>query len=340
MSSPMRVLVIGSAFPDSFAENLSVSLADAGHAVRTVPLFPPALLRRGGIAVRLQSDLQALPRLAARAQSRVIDTAEEHAPDVIVNLDGRLAHTTLARLRAASRARVALWFPDHSGNLGREQHVLGGYDALFFKDSAIVDRYRRNLGLNAHYLPEACNPRWHRPIGELAPPTEQPEVVVAGNVYATRFVLIRELARRGIRVRVFGPPWARWLPHEPALAGAWERRQIVREEKARQFRAAPVVLNSMMSQEGDGLNCRLFEATGCGGIVLTEWRARLPELFDVTAEVRAYRGIDELVATAHELSALDADSRGRMSEAASKRAHTEHTYRNRFEAIVRELGRG
>lgn len=336
----MRVLVIGSVFPDGFAENLAVALTDGGHEVRTVSLFGSLLLRRGPLAVRIQHELQAMPQLALRAQRQIIEAAVEYAPDLVINVDARLAHTTLTRLHAAWRAPVALWFPDHVGNLGREMHVLGGYDALFFKDSTLVERYRRNLGLNAHFLPEACNPRWHRPIGELSTPTIQPEVLVAGNVYATRFVLMRELVRRGISVRVFGPRWPRWLPPAPELEGAYEGRYLAREEKARAFRAAPVVLNSMMSQEGDGLNCRLFEATGCGAIVLSEWRPRLEEFFETPAEVRAYRGIDELAEQARELCAMGEQERKAMSDAASRRAHAEHTYLHRFATITSVLGRG
>jgi spore maturation protein CgeB len=273
-------------------------------------------------------------------QSGVVEAAEEHRPDLVVNLDHRVVPDTVRALRRTTGSPVVFWFPDHAGNLGREDHVLAGYDGLFFKDSRVAERYRRNLGLPAHFLPEACNPRWHTAVGELGEPQDEPEVLVAGNVYATRFALLRELRRRGVRVRIFGPPWARWLPEDADLESAWERRQIHREEKARQFRAAPVVLNSMMTQEGDGLNCRLFEATGCGAIVLTEHRDRLPELYEVGTEVRAYRSVDELVEQARELSAMPAAERAAMSGAALARAHGEHTYAHRFATITAAVGRG
>lgn len=336
----MRVLLIGSLYPDSFVDNTLSSLRDGGHVVRSVALFSGALLRRGPLGIRLQREAQAVPRLTLLLQRGVLEAAEDFRPELVLVLDDRLAHTTLAALRSACDAPVAFWYPDSPGNLGREVHVLGGYDALFLKDSAIVGRYRRTLSLNAHFLPEACNPRWHRPVGGLAPPQLEPEVLVAGNVYATRFVLMRALAARGVRLRIFGPRWARWLPRDASLQASNRGRYLVREDKAREFRAAPVVLNSLASHEGDGLNCRLFEATACGAIVLTEWRDRLPDLYDVPGEVSSYRSLDELVQLARELARMDASRREAISLAASRRAHTEHTYQHRFATIVSVLGSG
>jgi spore maturation protein CgeB len=216
---------------------------------------------------------------------------------------------------------------------------VADYDALFFTDTAIVDRYRRTLGLNAFFLPEACNPRWHRPLGDLAGP-QPPSVLVAGNVYATRFVLLRELLRRGIEVTIYGGAWARWLPSDPELRHRYTGSYLAREDKARAFRSACVVLNSLSPQEGDGLNCRLFEATACGSIVLTEWRDRLPDFFEMPDEVRSYRDLDQLVAEVNALAALSARERGAIASAAYQRAHREHTYGHRFEAIVAALGGG
>ena len=218
--------------------------------------------------------------------------------------------------------------------------MLAGYDALFLKDSAVVERYRRLLGLNAHFLPEACNPRWHRPIGAVTGPTDRPVVLVAGNVYATRFVLLRALAAAGVELAIYGPGWAEWLPPDERLSAAYTHRYLAREEKASAFRGAAVVLNSLASHEADGLNCRLFEAAACGAIVLTERRPRLEEFFEVPEEVSACSSFDELLDGVRRLASLEAEERARIGDAASERAHAERAYANRFEAMCAILGAG
>ncbi|MDX6664983.1 MAG: spore maturation protein CgeB [Solirubrobacteraceae bacterium] len=335
----MRVLIIGEEYADSFADNLHSSLLDAGHEASCVGPFPLDRSRLPRLQARLRAAVASAPDMAARLQHHVVDAAEAARPDIVINLDLRVSYRLIERLRAAAGAPVVFWYPDSPGNLGRETHVVAGYDALFLKDSAIVERYRQTLGLDAFYLNEACNPRWHRPPDGAAA-QDASEVLIAGNVNATRFRLIEELLDRGFSVTVHGPRWARWLPENPRVRSCWSGRYVTREEKARVFRSAAVVLNPLSSHEGDGMNCRLFEAAACGAAVLTEWRAGLPSLFDTEKEVRAYTSLDELAEQAHALIASGPEARAGIGDAAAARAHGEHTYVHRFDAICRALGTG
>lgn len=336
----MRILVIGSVYPDSFADNVLVSLQDAGHEALAVAPYPDVFNRGARLTARLRSDAQAVPRLARRLQRQVLDAAAEHRPELVLNLDHQLSFTLVPELRALTGAPIAFWFPDSAANLGRETHVLAGYDAVFLKDTAVAERYRRVLGINAHFLAEACNPRWHRPIGDVSGPAERPAVLIAGNMYATRLVLVRALLERGVEVVVEGPPWARWLPADGVVRRTHTGRYLAREQKARAFRAAPVVLNALGAAEGDGLNCRLFEATACGALVVSEWRPRLPELFDEQREVRSYRDFETLVLAIEKLCALDHEQRRAMGDAAAARARRQHTYTHRFARMLSALGCG
>lgn len=335
-----RVLVVGKRAPDYFADNLLTCLEDAGYETRSVEPFRGRLNGSGLVATRARGEVLLAPRFARRLQQHLVDAADEFRPDLTLVLDARVTYPIVGALRKATVAPVVFWFPDSPGNLGRETHLLADYDAVFLKDSVVVRRYRESLGINAFYLPEGCNPRWHRATGELAPSTTKPSVSMIGNMYVTRFVLVRELMRRGIDVRIHGSRWARWLPSDPAMVGSYSGRPVFRDEKARAFRSASVVLNSLAVHEADGLNARLFEATACGGVVLTEWRDRLPELFDVPSEVHSYSTFEELVNRIHALAALPDAERNALAAAGSARAHRDHTYRHRVETIVAALGSG
>jgi spore maturation protein CgeB len=189
-------------------------------------------------------------------------------------------------------------------------------------------------------LAEACNPRWHRPPDDVSPGDDGPGVVVAGNMYATRFSLLRRLQSAAIPVVVYGPAWPRWLPEDPALAAAYTGKYITREDKARVFRGATTVLNAMSAHEADGANCRLFEAAACGAVVVTDWRERLPSFFDVPQEVRAFRSFSELVEELRSIAELSPERRRAIGDAAAARAHADHSYARRFESLVEHLGHG
>lgn len=338
--TPMRVLIVGDVWPDSFAENVEVSLTDVGHIVRCVPAFTRPLAGGGRLRARLRMESAVVPRFAGLIHHKALDVAEEFRPELILNLDFRLAWPMVERLRAAARCPVGFWYPDAVGNLGREVHAIAGYDAIFVKDSSVAERYRAMLGLNAHYLPEACNPRWHRVFPDVEPYAGPPVLLVAGNLYATRLRVLRRLADAGIGVALHGPPAPRWLALGRVPGELRPGPYLSRETKARSFRAAFAVLNSLAVYEADGLNCRLFEAAGSGAVLLTERRAQLPTLFAEDSEVLAFSSFAELVERVRLVSELEPAARVRIGDAASARAHRDHTYARRFAQIVAILGRG
>ena len=113
-------------------------------------------------------------------------------------------------------------------------------------------------------------------------------------------------------------------------------RIVTREEKARVFRSAVGVLNTMHPAEVSGVNARLFEAAGCGAAVLTEFRPTVPELFAVGEEVLVFHDFDDLVEQATRLLS-ERGLTARLGDAATQRAHRDHTYDLRVTAILEKL---
>jgi spore maturation protein CgeB len=224
-----------------------------------------------------------------------------------------------------------LWFGDAVVNLGRQLMFLGDYSVICFKDAELVRRCRAALAAHVISLPEACNPSWHRPSDVEI----EPVVVVAGNMYAFRMRLLERLVEVGVPIRVYGPPWARWL-RSKRLEPHYTGRYIAREEKAAIFRSAGVVLNTIHPGEMASVNCRLFEAAGCGGAVLTDCRPGLGDLFEIGKEVQTFDCFDSLVDRVRWMLHHPGDAR-RMGDLAAARAHAEHTYDLRLEQLLAAL---
>ncbi|MGH3287289.1 MAG: CgeB family protein [Streptosporangiaceae bacterium] len=274
---------------------------------------------------------QAVPRLDERAQRRIVRSALAAGCEVVINVDARLMPSAVTQLRCAG-VRVAFWYPDHVGNLGRQLMLLAPYDALFFKEPHVVERLRANLDLPVYYLPQGCNPRWHRPLG---PAGGEPYLVIAGNMYPSRVRLLERLISEGIPLRLYGARFPRWLGQTP-LREVHTGRVVFREEKARAFRSAAGVLNTMYPAEIAGVNSRLFEAAGCGAAVLTEFRPTVPDLFDVGREVLAFHDFDDLVGQATRLL-NETGLTGRLGDAAAARAHRDHSYDLRVATILEKV---
>jgi spore maturation protein CgeB len=326
----VHIGLIGAGWPDAFHENIGDSLRRMGHRVSY--LGSTSGTRSNRVANRVAVTARSmLPGVDERLHRRLARTALDRECDAVITAQGDLSPDAVAALRR-DRIPVALWFPDAVCNLGRQRMLLAPYTALFFKDPLLVSRLRDTLGIPVWYLPEACNPRRHRPLGEAG---ASPAIAVVGNPYASRLVLLRRLHDAGIPLIVYGSAVPRWadgvLPRHLHTG-----HPIFREDKSRVFRSAAAVLNNLHPAEMHGVNARLFEATGAGGAVLCEHRPVLADLFDLDTEVVPFSGFADLVERARELLADHALTR-KIGDAASRRAHAEHTYEHRLPAILEKL---
>jgi spore maturation protein CgeB len=326
----MRIGVVGRVEPDMFGANVLDAVRDAGHVA--VPLGPAWASHRLKITGRLAAlSLQAVPRLDQRAQRRIVRAAADAACEFVISVDAGLMPESVAGLRR-NGAKVALWFPDAVINLGRALMLMAPYDALFFKEPHLVDRLRAMLDLPVYYLPEACNPRCHRPV--VAAGTE-PYLVIAGSMYPSRVRLLDRLMAKGIPVKAYGGAIPRWIADSP-VRDIHAGYPIFAEEKARVFRSAAGVLNNLHPGEVAGVNVRLFEAAGSGAAVLAEFRPALPDLFTVGEEVLAFRDFDELVEQASRLL-HEPGLTARLGDAAARRAHRDHTIGQRVATIIEKV---
>lgn len=325
----MRIGVIGPNFPDSFADNIISALAGMGHdSVPLGPLYAPRGRYLSAIGMTIRN---AFPVLDERTQRHIAMAARQAECEIVINVDQGLMPDVVRDMRQAG-IRVGMWFPDAVMNMGRQLMLLAPYDAVFVKEPHFVKTLGALLDKPLFYLPEACNPRWHRP---LLPAGTEPYLVIAGNMYPSRVLVLERLLASGIPLKLYGGGFPRWIGETP-LRAVHERRPIFEAEKARVFRSAAGVLNTMHPAEMAGVNVRLFEAAGCGAAVLTELRPTVPELFAIDDEVLVFRDFDELVAQARRLL-RDSGLSAKLGDAAAARAHESHTYERRLTVILEKL---
>lgn len=325
----MRIGVIGQNWLDSFAANIIDGIQDMGHdPVALGSSYWIGHSHASAVAVAVRN---ALPVLDERLQRRIARAALDNGCELVINVEQRLMPDVVRQLQR-NGVKVALWFPDHLASMGRQLMLLAPYDAVFMKEPLLVERLRAVLGLPFFYLPEACNPRLHRPI--VASGTE-PCLVIAGNMYPSRILLLERLLAKGVPLSLYGDGFPRWVGQTP-LRDVHAGRGVYGEEKARVFQSATAVINTLYPAEIHGVNVRLFEAAGSGAAVLTEFRPTLPDLFSIGDEVLTFHDFDELISQATRLLHEEGLSE-RLGAAATKRAHGSHTYERRLSVILEKL---
>jgi spore maturation protein CgeB len=100
------------------------------------------------------------------------------------------------------------------------------------------------------------------------------------------------------------------------------------------LRRSRVTLNSHIDLAGrEAGNMRLFEATGVGAFLLTDFKDNLHTLFEPDREVAVWRSTGDCLA-AIDRALADNHSRADIAHAGQARTMAQHTYRHRTQEIL------
>jgi len=155
-------------------------------------------------------------------------------------------------------------------------------------------------------------------------------------LYASRVALLEALCSRFPQLKVWGPAPDHLEPTSPIRncyqGEAWGR------EMYRVFARSKITLN----HHGDILpyanNCRLYEATGMGALLMTDWKENLHEMFEPGKHVVAYRSPDECVELMQYYLGHQ-NEREAIARAGQEHTLRKHTYDRRSEELIDIVGK-
>ncbi len=246
---------------------------------------------------------------------------EEYRPDVVHNLDVEAIPASFWR-RMKGRFRLLVGQTAAPISPDRDLSV---YDLLVSSLPNYVERFQRD-GHEARYLPLAFEPR----VLERVPEVERDvPVSFVGSLFSphgARRRWLEDLCRSGL-VQVWGHPIdsvGRGSPIRAAWRGtAWGI------DMYRVLRRSRITLNRHIDIAQDRANnMRLFEATGCGAMLVTDRKRNLAELFEPGRDVD-YDGAGECLDRVRHALAHD-DERRRIAEGGQRRTLSEHALPRRM----------
>ena len=126
--------------------------------------------------------------------------------------------------------------------------------------------------------------------------------------------------------------WSRLLPLErhtlPAVDYYKELPQL--------YASYPLHLNQTSYQMNSAVNQRVFDVPLCGGLLVTDYREDLEQLFDIERECVVYHSHDE-AADLLSWYLRKREQAARVAAVAADRVNTEHLYRHRLQTMMRIL---
>jgi spore maturation protein CgeB len=320
----LRTVPMGRYVPDA--------AASLGHAVSVVDYSLT-------LGEKLRTRLLAERPPAEAVEARLLRAIEQARPQLFLTLYGaNVSARVLGELRARG-AVTANWWLNDPFQLERGATLLPAYDFAFTNARYSVEAYAARGVKNVRFLPTACEPSVHRPLGERAPACE---LSFAGDWSALREQLLGALVAQGIDLRVFGP-WRRKLAPDSRLRARLEHGFFSPGRMAEIFAACKATLNihTWRGRFDYGLNPRVFEAAACGVPQLVDHKRELDELFDEheRAALLIYRDDAELLGQARSISHRGAELRERAL-AASASIRERHSYLARVRELLRVVGAG
>ncbi|NQU09151.1 glycosyltransferase [bacterium] len=249
-----------------------------------------------------------------------------YRPDVLLNHDlGQIGGRFLTEMRPHYRLLVG-----QIASPVPERAHLRGYDLMLSSLPNLVGDFRQH-GLRAELLRFAFEPR----ILERVPVGERPvPVSFVGSLstdHRARAAWLEQLCRR-VDLAV----WGHGVTNTPPAA--WVRRRYRGTawgvDMYQVLARSQITLNYHSGVAATfANNMRLFEATGMGALLVTDWKQNLPELFVSGREVVAYRSADECAElVAHYLARPG--ERDALARAGQERTLHEHTYLRRMAELA------
>ncbi len=192
------------------------------------------------------------------------------------------------------------------------------------------------MGITAYYQPIAFEPRILNRLPQVV--REIPVSFVGGiSPYHGTGLTVLETIAKSIPLDVWGYG-AQALPPESPLrqrhhGEAWGLQMFSLLAGSR------ITLNRHIDvAENHANNMRLFEATGCGALLLTDYRDNLGELFEIGREVVAYRSPEEAVLLARYYQQHPEEAAA-IARAGQQRTLRDHSYQRRMHQTAQILER-
>lgn len=261
----------------------------------------------------------------------LLEQIRSYCPDVLYLQDLSPASESFL---TAIRPFVRLVVGQIASPIPKQAH-LQGFDIIISSFPHFVNRFRQQ-GITTYYQPLAFDPIVLSRLPQLTRKTPLSFVGGISPYHGAGLTLLETIAHH-IPLEVWGYG-AHALPPESPLrqvhhGEAWGLQMFSLLASSR------ITLNRHIDvAENHANNMRLFEATGCGALLLTDYRDNLWELFEIGQEVVAYRTPEEAVLLARYYQ-QHPEKAAAIARAGQQRTLRDHSYLRRMRQTAQILER-
>jgi hypothetical protein len=252
-----------------------------------------------------------------------------YKPDVLLSTDMHmLSYDLITRIRPHIKLLVG-----QNGPLlvdGERWKAWEEYDLVTSSFPATVDIVQE------HGVPAVLHRLGFDPsvLGHIGEPERDIPVSFVGSffgVHTPRTDLLHHLTTQNVPLQIWGNvPEPELI--SPDLAAIY-RGPAWGVEMFRILRRSKIVVNHHGDVAPFANNMRLYEATGTGALLITDWKENMPDMFIPGKEVVCYRSAEECAELVQYYLEHE-DERAAIARAGQQRTLRDHTYANRIEELL------
>ena len=250
---------------------------------------------------------------------------KHYKPDVLLNNDMHLSATYFRQMKPYLRLLIG----SHGSPLPAERD-FSVYDLVLSVVENFVEYFRRE-GLNSELLRLGFEPAVLERLDGMERSTPVSFVGQLSREHGSRELWLEYLCER-IPVQVWAPS-INGLPGDSPVIRC-HRGAVWGIEMYKIFDQSLITLNHHIDVAGAYAgNARLFEATGVGTLLITDWKQNLPEMFEPGKEVVCYRSPEECAERVQYYLEHD-DEREAIADAGQQRTLQHHTCYKRMQEFA------
>ncbi len=263
----------------------------------------------------------------AEINRQMEELVAQFKPDLVLLAPFRdeLEQEMVRRVSETSGAVTTAWFFDDlwrfdifSRGWGRAVH------AIATQDKASMEKWAKLGHRHQYFTPFGYTPAQYHPV-KTAMERDVGFVGAAG--HPGRREAVAYLRAQGQDVRCFGNGWEKGI-----FADLDQLPKIFCSSKINlNFSRVSVLWEGKRQVKG-----RVFEVTGCGGFLLTEYAPGLDELFEIGKEIDAFRTQEEMAEKVKYYLAHEKE-RAAIANAGLLRAQKDHTYAKRLGGLLQSI---
>ena len=254
----------------------------------------------------------------------ILKTANNFKPDLILVIKGEnLTPQFLKKLKVQNpKSTLVNWFPDPLNQWELMKTISPYYDYYFDSDPSVCRKLKKIGRKNVHYLTFASE------FESNTNKKKKYDVAFVGTYSPFREKYLSSLKK--FYLNIWGDP--RWFKSS--------LRQFTRGGRIHQSKMKDIVKRSRINinihhnTPREGTNLRVFEITGSGGFLLSDYVKDLERIFKIGKEIETFKNSNELVKKVR-FYLGNPFSAAKIAQKGYARAKRNHSYKERLAQMLK-----